>query len=304
MDKFDPQLHARICGEIALYGMIFYKIFGCGDNALNLKQLAIGVFDSGMGGLTVLKALRAALPHEHFIYLGDMARLPYGTKSPDTVKQYAMQMTRLLVERRIKALVIACNTATTAALPYLQQMLPDIPVLGVVAPGAAAVVAATRNKRIAVLATETTIASKAYQQLIVNQLPDAVISTRACSVLVALAEEGMVDNAVAREALMHYLDGITEEDTVLLGCTHFPVFKPLLARILPEGVAIVDSAQASALSLKALLDEHALINESALGSGRVHYLVTDSVKRFQATGELFLGEKLALSDIELVDVRG
>ena len=154
---------------------------------LNSSTLAIGVFDSGMGGLTVLKALRARLPLESFVYLGDTARLPYGTKSPDTVKQYAMQMARILVERRIKALVIACNTATTAALPHLQSMLPEIPVLGVVTPGAAAAVAATRNQRIAVLATETTIASKAYQELIAQQLPQAVITNRACSVLVALA---------------------------------------------------------------------------------------------------------------------
>lgn len=268
---------------------------------MNLNQLAIGVFDSGMGGLTVLKALRALLPQEHFIYLGDTARLPYGTKSPDTVKQYAMQMTRILVERRIKALVIACNTATTAALPYLQEMLPDIPVLGVVAPGASAVVAATRNQRIAVLATETTIASKAYQKLIVEKLPNALIKTRACSVLVALAEEGMVDNAVAREALMHYLDGVKDEDTVLLGCTHFPVFAPLLKRLLPKGVAIVDSAQASALSLQIMLRDNQLLNEGSSGNGKVHYLVTDSVKRFQAVGEIFLGEKLESSAIELVD---
>jgi len=271
---------------------------------LNLKQLAIGVFDSGMGGLTVLKALRAELPDEYFIYLGDTARLPYGTKSPDTVKQYAMQMARILVERRIKALVIACNTATTAALPYLQKMLPDIPVLGVVAPGAAAAVAATRNKHIAVFATETTIASKAYQKFIMQQLPQAVINTRTCSVLVALAEEGMVNNAVAREALLHYLDGIKEEDTVLLGCTHFPVFKTLLASLLPKGVVIVDSALATAVSLQALLEENDLVNEGSFGTGKVHYLVTDSAKRFQAVGELFLGEKLVLSNIELVDARG
>lgn len=269
---------------------------------MNLKQLAIGVFDSGMGGLTVLKALRSHLPQEYFIYLGDTARLPYGTKSPDTVKQYAMQMARILVERRIKALVIACNTATTAALPYLQQMLPDIPVLGVVAPGANAAVAATQNKQLLVLATETTIASKAYQQLIEEQLPDAKISTRACSVLVALAEEGMVDNGVAREALAHYLEGIQAEDTVLLGCTHFPVFKPLLTRLLPHGVAIVDSAQASALALQKVLSDNQLLNEDSVGEGNVHYLVTDSIKRFQTVGELFLGEKLALGDIELVDV--
>lgn len=270
---------------------------------MNSKQLAIGVFDSGMGGLTVLKALRAHLPQESFIYLGDTARLPYGTKSPDTVKQYAMQMAKLLVERRIKALVIACNTATTAALPHLQNILTDIPVLGVVAPGAAAAVAATRNNRIAVLATETTIASKAYQELILKNLPNAIINTRACSVLVALAEEGMVDNTVAREALKHYLEDYTDEDAVLLGCTHFPVFKPLLTSILPKGVAIVDSAQATANSLEILLQGKNLINDDLNALSSTHYLVTDSVKRFQKVGEIFLGESLKHQDIELVDAK-
>lgn len=269
---------------------------------LNSKQMAIGVFDSGMGGLTVLKALKAHLPKESFVYLGDTARLPYGTKSPDTVKQYALQMARILVERRIKALVIACNTATTAALPHLQHMLTDIPVLGVVAPGAAAAVAATKNNRIAVLATETTIASRAYQELIVKKLPSAVINTRACSVLVALAEEGMIDNSVAREALMHYLDTFNDEDTVLLGCTHFPVFKSLLSRLLPEGVAVVDSAQATAISLQRLLIQNHLINEDLIEASQTNYLVTDSVSRFQKIGEIFLGEQLSTADVELVDV--
>ncbi|MCE0722660.1 MULTISPECIES: glutamate racemase [Legionella] len=270
---------------------------------MNSNQLAIGVFDSGMGGLTVLRALREGLPHESFIYLGDTARLPYGTKSPDTVKQYAMQMAKLLVERRIKALVIACNTATTAALPYLQEMLPDMPVLGVVAPGAAAAVAATENNRIIVLATETTIASNAYQQLITQHLPQAIINTRACSVLVALAEEGMVTNQVAREALKHYLDGFTNEDTVLLGCTHFPVFKPLLNKLLPQGVTVVDSAHATALALHQLLEKQDLLNDVPSLSSKVAYLVTDSIKRFQIVGEIFLGERLALDNIELVDVK-
>lgn len=270
---------------------------------MNANQLAIGVFDSGMGGLTVLRALRESLPQESFVYLGDTARLPYGTKSPDTVKQYAMQMAKLLVERRIKALVIACNTATTAALPYLREMLPDMPVLGVVAPGAAAAVAATANQRIVVLATETTIASNAYQQLISQQLPQAVINTRACSVLVALAEEGMVNNQVAHEALKHYLDGFRDEDTVLLGCTHFPVFKSLLTHLLPEGITIVDSAHATALALQVLLIENNLLNDLPVANSSVHYLVTDSVKRFQVVGEIFLGQQLNLADIELVDVK-
>ena len=242
---------------------------------MTTSQLAIGVFDSGMGGLTVLRALRANLPHESFIYLGDTARLPYGTKSQNTVQQYAIQMARLLVERRIKALVIACNTATTAALPYLQELLPDIPVLGVLSPGASAAVAATKNQRIAVLATETTIAANAYQQLIHSKLPNVAIHARACSVLVALAEEGMVDNAVAREALQHYLSDIAD-DTVLLGCTHFPVFKPLLRTLLPAGVSVVDSADATASALRQLLEERTLLTHSkAFGGAR--YLVTDSV---------------------------
>ena len=205
---------------------------------MNKSQLAIGVFDSGMGGLTVLRALRAALPQESFIYLGDTARLPYGTKSPDTVKQYAVQMARVLVERRIKALVIACNTATTAALPHLQALMPDLLVLGVVAPGANAAVVATRNNNIAVMATETTIAAQAYHRLIHEKIPNATVSSRACSVLVALAEEGMVDNAIARAALQHYLTDFIDEDTLLLGCTHFPVFKPLLATLIPEHMKI------------------------------------------------------------------
>lgn len=269
---------------------------------MNKAQMAIGVFDSGMGGLTVLRALRAVLPQEFFIYLGDTARLPYGTKSPHTVQQYAVQMARILVERRIKALVIACNTATTAALPHLQALLPDIPVLGVVAPGAKAAVAATKNHRIAVLATETTIAAETYQQLITAQLPEVIISARACSLLVALAEEGMVGNSIARVILEHYLADIKDEDTLLLGCTHFPVFKPLLSTLLPQGVQVVDSADATATALVELLWQGNLLKTDNTVLGGAHYLVTDSIKRFQSIGEIFLNEPLLAADIELVDV--
>ncbi|PJD96023.1 MAG: glutamate racemase [Legionella sp.] len=267
---------------------------------MNKNQLAIGVFDSGMGGLTVLRALQAYLPMESFIYLGDTARLPYGTKSPDTIRHYAVQMARVLVERRIKALVIACNTATTAALPHLQALLPDIPVLGVVGPGAQAAVAATKNQKIYVLATETTIASQAYHQLITQYLPNAVVGDKACSVLVALAEEGMVNNTVAKEALKHYLADLKDEDAVLLGCTHFPVFKALLHELLPPGVTVVDSAQATAQSLHETLQQHHLLNEG-VSAPRRQYLVTDSVKRFQKVGQIFLGTALKTEEIELID---
>lgn len=268
------------------------------------KHLAIGVFDSGMGGLTVLRALRRELPSESFIYLGDTARLPYGTKSRDTVKQYAVQMAQLLLQRQIKALVIACNTATTAALEYLQTSLPTMPVIGVVAPGAAAAVAATRNQRIAVLATETTIATHAYQDLIRQQLPNVTIHSRACSVLVALAEEGMIDNAIAREALTHYLSGLTTEDTILLGCTHFPVFKTTLRSMIPADVRLVDAADATADALKQQLSVKSLCQSNPYVQGAVQYLVTDSVQRFQKIGEFFLQEPLDKHHIELVDAYG
>ncbi|NCT56661.1 MAG: glutamate racemase [Legionella sp.] len=263
-------------------------------------QLPIGVFDSGMGGLTVLRALRSHLPDESFIYLGDTARLPYGTKSQDTVRHYAMQMARILVERRIKALVIACNTATTAALSHVQAMLPNIPVVGVIAPGASAAVQTTKNQRILVLGTETTVASHAYQGLIQAALPHACIQARASSLLVALAEEGMVHNHIARAALEHYLSQRVDEDTVLLGCTHFPVFKPLLRDLLPEHVRVVDSAEATADAVKQALMDAGIANTTQ-PQKKTHYLVTDSAARFGAVGAIFLGEPLNQQDIELVD---
>jgi len=263
-------------------------------------QFPIGVFDSGMGGLTVLRALRTCLPDESFIYLGDTARLPYGTKSRDTVRQYAMQMARILVERRIKALVIACNTATTAALSHVQAMLPDMPVIGVIAPGASAAVAATDNQRLLVLGTETTVASHAYQGLIQTALPNARIQARASSLLVALAEEGMVDNNIARAVLEHYLSSHADEDTILLGCTHFPVFKPLLRKLLPTHVRVVDSADATATVVKQALIDADLLNTTT-SHKKICYLVTDSVARFGAVGAIFLGEPLNHLDIELVD---
>lgn len=270
---------------------------------MNNASLAIGVFDSGMGGLTVLRALKEVLPAETFIYLGDTARLPYGTKSPDTIRQYAVQMARILVEKRIKALVIACNTATTAALEYLQTMLPDLPVIGVVNPGAWSATQISKNRKIAVLATETTIASRAYHNCIAEYLPGAMITGRACSVLVALAEEGMVNNTVAKEALTHYLEHIQDEDTILLGCTHFPVFKPLLKTLLPAHINIVDSAQATARHLQDILENKKLLRMTSDKLQNTQYLVTDSVMRFQSVGEIFLGQSLLAECIELVDVQ-
>ena len=266
------------------------------------SQQPIGVFDSGMGGLTVLRALRQTLPNEEFIYLGDTARLPYGTKSPQTVQNYAVQMAKILVEKNIKSLVIACNTATTAALSHLQTILPDLPVIGVVIPGSSAAVTTTKNHSIAVFATETTIASQAYQNLIYQQLPNAKIHAKSCSILVGLAEEGMTDNAIAHAAIEHYLEGLTDEDTILLGCTHFPVFKQLLTKLLPTHVQIVDSAASTASALKIALEQNSLLNTSEQSSAKVQYLVTDSVQRFQKVGSIFLSETINMNDITLIDL--
>lgn len=261
----------------------------------------IGVFDSGMGGLTVLSALRSVMPNESFIYLGDTARLPYGTKSKETVRQYATQMANLLLQRDIKALVIACNTASTAARDHLQALCTDLPVIGVVEPGAEAAVAATRNHQVYVMATETTIVSGAYQACIKKAMPDAQVQAVPSGLLVALAEEGMVNNDIAKATLKHYLSDLKQEDTLLLGCTHFPVFKPALASILPEGVQVVDSADVTAAYTKQLLSEQNLLN-STHSEPKYQYLVTDSIQRFETIGERFLGEALNHHGIEQVDV--
>ena len=187
----------------------------------------IGVFDSGMGGLTVLRALIARLPHEHFVYLGDTARLPYGTKSAETVQAYALQATRLLIDEGVKMLVIACNTASSVALYLLQEAWEGVPVMGVIEPGARAGAAATRNRRIAVIATEGTVKGGAYARAIQRLLSDAVVVQQPCQVFVALAEEGWTDSPVTHAAADRYLaplfSGASAPDTLVLGCTHFPV---------------------------------------------------------------------------------
>ena len=265
----------------------------------------IGVFDSGVGGLTVLRALEAALPGESFLYLGDTARLPYGTKSAASVVRYAIQCARLLGGRGVKALVVACNTAASAALPTLIESHPGMPVVGVIEPGAAAALGATRNRRVLVLATEGTIRAGAYQAALARLAPDVVVTGIGCSVFVALAEEGWGDSAVAEQAARRYLAGIYTEpdapDTVLLGCTHFPMLAPTLARLLPAGVALVDSAATTAAALARLVQEGRLARASG-ATRSTRFLATDGPERFARVGSLFLGRALAASDVEVVDV--
>jgi glutamate racemase len=268
------------------------------------RNLPIGVFDSGVGGLTVLAALEAALPGERFLYLGDTARLPYGTKSPASVARYASQCAGALVARGIKALVVACNTAASAALPALTRQFPALPVIGVVEPGAAAAVAATRSGHIAVIATEGTIRAGAYQAAIDALARGTRVTALGGSLFVALAEEGWTEGPIVELAAHRYLDAAfaapMPPDTLLLGCTHFPVLGRALAGVLPAGVALVDSAATTARAVARLLLERGL---SATAPGpATRFLATDGPERFARVGSIFLGRPLAASDVELVDV--
>ena len=266
------------------------------------------MFDSGVGGLTVLRALVERLPREDFVYLGDTARLPYGTKSPGSIRQYALQAARLLHERGVKCLVVACNTASAIALDALTAEFAPVPVLGVLEPGAAAACRATRRGRIAVLATESTVRGGAYQAAIARRLPHAVVTARPCPLFVALAEEGWTEGPVVEGVIHRYLDGVfvdgaedSHPDTLLLGCTHFPVLAPALAQVLGPGIAIVDSAATTAASLADVLQQRGLAR-SDQAQGNVRLLATDGAERFARVGAVFLGRPLAPADVEIVDL--
>ena len=266
----------------------------------NLLELPIGVFDSGMGGLTVLKQLSEVLPNESFIYLGDTARLPYGTKSQDTVVQYAKQMAQKLISKGIKCLVIACNTATTSALDALRQLYPQLPIIGVIEPGAIAAVTASKKQSILVLATETTVRSGVYQRTICRLEPKAQVAAKACGLFVALAEEGCIADEVTDAVLRKYLppSQTLEQDCILLGCTHFPVLAVQIQKHQP-GVTIVDSAIETAKAVKAELHQAKLISKTG-SLGQISYLVTDLPERFARIGQIFLGKSISLASVELV----
>jgi glutamate racemase len=271
-------------------------------------ELPIGVFDSGVGGLTVLRAVRAALPHESAIYLGDTARVPYGTKSRDSVLRYSLQASHQLVQRGIKLLVVACNTVSALSLPELRAELAPLPVLGVVEPGAEAAVAASVAQRHLVLATEATVAQRAYTRAIRALAPRAEVAELACSLFVALAEEGWTDGAVAAAAAHAYLGSVAAQparerpDSVILGCTHFPLLADAIRAELGAGPSIVDSATATARGVAALLERDALATPARSARGDLRLLVTDGAARFARLGSRFLGETLAVSDVEVVDL--
>ena len=265
-------------------------------------HLPIAIFDSGVGGLTVMAAVRAALPHEAIMYLGDTARLPYGTKSAQVVQRYAMACGSFLQQHGTKLLVIACNTATAHALPHLQASLP-IPVLGVIEPGAQLAARTSRSGRIGVIATEGTVLSGCYQRALAQAAPTAQVWAGACPLFVALAEENMVDHAATHIMAQEYLAPLLTHDidTLVLGCTHYPLLRPTLAQVCGPGVSIIDSAQAVATSIAELLAAQDLSAPSHLPRPADRFFATDVSSRFHRVGSAFLGQ--ALEAVELVDIR-
>lgn len=268
-------------------------------------RLPIGIFDSGVGGLTVLAAIKARLPQEALLYLGDTARLPYGTKSGDTITRYAMQASEKLVERHIKMLVVACNTATAAALPALRAAYPHLPVVGVVEPGAAAAVRVSPSGNILVLATESTIRNQAYTKAIHALRPDATVNGIPCSLFVSLAEEGWVAGPVAEAAARQYLEQTFRENTaapdcLVLGCTHFPPLAGAIRSVIGPDVALVDSAATTAEAVEETLARLDLLRPAGDAPAAPRFLTTDAPERFTRVGSIFLGEPIPDDAVELV----
>jgi glutamate racemase len=273
------------------------------------EDAPIGVFDSGVGGLTVLRALRLAMPAENFIYLGDTARLPYGTKSAETVVRYSLQCAAVLLERGVRGLVVACNTASASSLDALRLHHPELPVIGVIEPGAKAAVAASLSQHIAVIATEGTIAGGAYQRAIHRLNPSARVISRACSLFVSMAEEGWTVGPIAEAVAHRYLDpifqGADAPDTLVLGCTHFPALAAAIRTALPRHVNVVDSAATTAAAVRLMLRGPSVTPGARAASaapGTVAWLATDGAERFARVGSGFLGETLSARSVEIIDL--
>lgn len=253
----------------------------------------IGVFDSGIGGLTVVRALIEQLPFEHIIYFGDTARVPYGVKSVETISRYATQITEFLLLQKVKALVVACNTMSAVAYQAIED-LSHAPVLGVVDAGARGAVAVTKNNRVGVIGTPATIYSNAYVKAIKKYDPDIEIFSRACPLFVPLVEEGWLDHQVTRITAQEYLKPVIAEniDTLVLGCTHYPLLKPVIQEILGDPIMLVDSAQAITEQTVELLGKHNLLNQQRR-TPKYRFYVTDVPFMFKEVGERFLGRTLS-----------
>lgn len=257
-----------------------------------MNPAPLGVFDSGIGGLTVARALFDSLPRESVIYFGDTARVPYGPKSPDTVRRYSAEILACLLHRGVKAVVVACNTSTAHALAHLREHSP-VPVVGVIEPGARAAVRATRSGRIGVIGTAGTVASGAYERAIEAVRPGASVHARACPLFVPLVEEGWFDHGATELIAREYLEPLRQAavDVLVLGCTHYPLLKPLLARVMGPGVTLIDSAEETATAVQHEVEERGLA-APATNDPTHCFIVSDDEPHFRKVGARFLGERL------------
>lgn len=286
------------------------ELVGAGVGPLGRSSAPLGVFDSGLGGLTVVRAIRRALPHENIVYLGDTARVPYGTKGPDTVVKYALGCAKHLVGRGVKAIVIACNTVSAVAPERLRIEL-DLPVLSVIEPGARAAVSATRNHKIGVLATAGTVSSGAYVRAVSTLSTRAETTAQAAPLLVPLAEEGWTTGDVPRLAAERYLEPLARAgvDVVVLGCTHYPILRDVIEeaalRLIGPHARVVDSAHATAEDTARFLEERKLARvpsspNASDARGTIRLLVTDLPRSFSEQASRFLGEDVG--DVECIDL--
>lgn len=260
----------------------------CGANecgyAIKDPGAPIGVFDSGVGGLTVAREIMRQIPNERMIYFGDTARVPYGSKSKETVTKYSKQIVRFLKEQKVKAIVVACNTASAYALEEIEKEL-DIPIIGVVKPGARVAAEVTRNKKVGVIATAGTIQSQIYTQYIQGMESDIQVIGKACPLFVPLVEEGLLEDPVTDEIATRYLNELKDIgiDTLILGCTHYPLIRSTVGRIMGEGVTLVNPAYETARELKGLLEKEGLLNPSTqrLGTNQYQFFVSDGADKFK-----------------------
>jgi len=258
----------------------------------------IGVFDSGIGGLTVVAALRAVLPNESIFYLGDTARVPYGGKSAATVQRYSLEIAAMLLEEKAKTVVVACNTASALALPRLEETLP-VTVTGVILPGARAAIAKTRSGHVGVIGTRATIASGAYERALRSLNSEIRVTARACPLLVPLIEEGWLENPITDKIILQYLAPLMNDgvDTLVLGCTHYPLLRNAIARLVGEKIALVDSAQNCALAVRELLQRENLSAPES-NAAKLHVALTDPPDAFLRVAREALN--LDVGEVEVV----
>lgn len=259
--------------------------------SINKKAEPIGVFDSGVGGLTVTREIMRQLPNENMVYFGDTARVPYGSKSKDNIIKYSRQIIRFLQTKNVKAIVIACNTASALALDVVKEET-DIPVMGVIAPGAAAAVRVTKNKKIGVIGTEATIRSKMYSKVMQEMLPGVEVVGKPCPLFVPIVEEGFAKHKIAEEVIDYYLASMRESDidTMILGCTHYPLLRSRIMKYLGDGIQLVNPAYETAMELKQLLQERGMLNDEEsrpegedqiCANGSYEFYVSDTADKFK-----------------------